>query len=112
MMNLDVLNAKSILIPMDNTQKNHLKSYGIIYNHLKNGQNEMRWCLNYLGGSFLINYDANLYEKIIFENDNLVNTTRDFGRQLLENLDGFKKEELLSLVNESYDTDLKKDQEN
>jgi hypothetical protein len=65
MLNLDVLNAKSLLIPMDNTQKNHLKSYGIIYNHLKNGQNEIKWCLNYLGGSFIINYDNNLYEKII-----------------------------------------------
>lgn len=65
MLNLDVLNAKSILIPMDNTQKNHLKSYGIIYNHLKNGQNEIKWCLNYLGGSFLVSYDDILYEKII-----------------------------------------------
>ena len=46
MLNLDVLNAKSILIPMDNSQKNHLKSYGIVYNHLKNVQNEIRWCLN------------------------------------------------------------------
>ena len=65
MLNLDVLNAKSISIPMDNTQKNHLKSYGIIYNHLKNGQNEIKWCLNYLGGSFIINYDNDLYGKII-----------------------------------------------
>ena len=65
MLNLDVLNAKSILIPMDNSQKNHLKSYGIVYNYLKNGQNEIRWCLNYLGGSFIVNYDNDLYGKII-----------------------------------------------
>ena len=65
MLNFNGLNAKSILIPMDNSQKNHLKSYGIVYNHLKNGQNEIRWCLNYLGGSFIINYDNNLYGKII-----------------------------------------------
>ena len=65
MLNFNVLNAKSILIPMDNSQKNHLKSYGIVYNHLKNGQNEIRWCLNYLGGSFIINYDNDLYGKII-----------------------------------------------
>jgi len=63
--NLNVLNAKSILIPMDNTQNNHLKTYGIIYNHLKNGQNEIKWCLNYLGGSFLINYEDTLYQKIL-----------------------------------------------
>ena len=42
-------------------------------------------------------------DKVIFEDDDLVNITRDFGRQLLENLDGFKKEELLSLVNKNYD---------
>lgn len=53
-----------------------------------------------------ITQDKNLYEKIIFENDNLINTTRDFGRQLLENLDGFKKEELLSLANENYDMNM------
>lgn len=53
-----------------------------------------------------ITQDKNLYKKVIFEDDNLVNTTRDFGRQLLENLDGFKKEELLSLVNESYDMNM------
>ena len=64
-LNFNGLNAKSILIPMDNSQKNHLKSYGIVYNHLKNGQNEIRWCLNYLGGSFIINYDNDLYEKIV-----------------------------------------------
>lgn len=64
-LNIEVLYAKSILIPMDNTQKNHLKSYGIVYNYLKSGQHEIKWCLNYLGGSFLINYDNNIYEKTI-----------------------------------------------
>lgn len=50
--------------------------------------------------------DKNLYKKVIFEDDDLVNITRDFGRQLLENLDGFKKEELLSLINENYDMNI------
>lgn len=42
-----------ILIPMDETQKNHLKSYGIAYWSLK-GELEIQWLLNYRGGSFLI----------------------------------------------------------
>src|ERR1700744_3920352 len=48
--------AASILIPMDETQKDHLKSYGIAYWILKNGQ-EVDWLLNYRGGSFLTKYD-------------------------------------------------------
>ena len=43
--------AASILIPMDEDQKNHLKAYGIAYWTLKNGI-EADWLLNYRGGSF------------------------------------------------------------
>ncbi len=42
-----------ILIPMDDTQKNHLKAYGIAYWALK-GELEIQWLTNYRGGSFLI----------------------------------------------------------
>jgi hypothetical protein len=47
--------AASILIPMDEDQKNHLKAYGITYWALKNGL-ETDWLLNYRGGSFLMKY--------------------------------------------------------
>jgi len=51
--------ANSILIPMDNTQSNHLKAYGIAYWVLD--QNiTIDWLLNYKGGSFLIDH----YQKI------------------------------------------------
>lgn len=45
--------ATFILIPMDDKQKNHLKSYGIAYWTLQNNV-EVKWLLNYRGGSFLI----------------------------------------------------------
>jgi len=45
--------AAYILIPMDNTQKNHLKAYGIAYWTLKQDV-EVTWLLNYRGGSFMI----------------------------------------------------------
>src|SRR5882724_3369001 len=48
--------AASILIPMDDVQKDHLKSYGIAFWVLKNGD-EVDWLLNYRGGSFLAKYD-------------------------------------------------------
>lgn len=41
-----------ILIPMDDTQTNHLKAYGITYWSLQN-QVEAWWLLNYRGGSFM-----------------------------------------------------------
>jgi len=44
--------AASILVPMDETQKNHLKAYGIAYFALQNNV-DVRWLLNYRGGSFL-----------------------------------------------------------
>ncbi len=49
----------SILIPMDDTQKEHLKSYGIAFWVLKNGDS-VEWLLNYRGGSFLTRYDKNI----------------------------------------------------
>lgn len=51
--------ASSILLPMDETQKDHLKSYGIAFWTLKNGE-EVNWLLNYRGGSFMMQYDANI----------------------------------------------------
>ena len=45
--------ASSILIPMDaDTQKNHLKAYGMTYWVLAK-QQKVQWLLNYRGGSFL-----------------------------------------------------------
>ncbi|AFD07989.1 hypothetical protein [Solitalea canadensis] len=45
--------ASSVLIPMDEGQKNHLKAYGIAYWVLSK-QLTVDWLLNYRGGSFLI----------------------------------------------------------
>lgn len=47
------LSAARILIPMDNTQKNHLRAYGLTYKVLKAGH-KARWLLNYRAGSFLV----------------------------------------------------------
>ena len=49
------LQAASILIPMDNVQKNHLKAYGIAYWQLQR-EVEVSWLLNYRGGSFMFVY--------------------------------------------------------
>ena len=50
------IHASYILIPMDaESQKNHLKAYGITYWTLDKQQN-VKWLLNYRGGSFLMPY--------------------------------------------------------
>lgn len=47
--------ASHILIPMDASQKNHLKAYGIAYWVLSRNV-EVDWLLNYRGGSFMIGH--------------------------------------------------------
>ncbi len=42
-----------LLIPMDLSQTNHLKAYGIAYHALARGE-KVEWLLNYRGGSFLV----------------------------------------------------------
>ncbi|WP_083261276.1 asparagine synthetase B [Crocinitomix algicola] len=44
--------AAAILVPMDETQKDHLKAYGVAYWSLENNM-VIEWLLNYRGGSFL-----------------------------------------------------------
>jgi len=47
--------AVSILIPMDDSQHNHLKAYGLVY-WLLQREGSVEWLLNYRGGSFLTEY--------------------------------------------------------
>ncbi len=56
--------ATQIVIPMDGTQKDHLKAYGIAYWALQNGQ-EVDWLLNYNGGSFALRHAVNLENELV-----------------------------------------------
>ena len=56
------LKASSILIYMDEDQKNHLKAYGIAYWSIKQ-QADVSWLLNYRGGSFLIGYNKTIEDE-------------------------------------------------
>lgn len=56
--------ATYLLIPMDDTQKNHLKAYGIAYWMLENNL-EIDWLLNYRGGSFMMKYLKPVEEELI-----------------------------------------------
>ena len=51
--------GKRILIPMDLTQTDHLKAYGVAYRVLEQGE-DVEWLLNYRSGSFLMTYDEGI----------------------------------------------------
>ncbi len=51
-----------VLIPMDGSQSDHLKAYGIIFNHVADGEAGM-WLLNYRGGAFLTTNENEIVRK-------------------------------------------------
>lgn len=56
--------SNSILIPMDDGQKNHLKAYGLAYFILQKDF-EVDWLLNYRGGSFLVDYSTQIENECV-----------------------------------------------
>jgi len=58
------IHAAYVLIPMDETQKNHLKSYGIAFWVLERDV-EVSWLLNYRGGSFMIQFHKDIENECI-----------------------------------------------
>ena len=54
--------ASYILIPMDESQSNHLKAYGIAYYAIDN-KLKVDWLLNYKGGSFMIKYHKTIEDE-------------------------------------------------
>jgi hypothetical protein len=60
----NIIYGSKILIPMDNTQTNHLKAYGIAYWVLTN-ETSVDWLLNYRGGSFGFDYSKKFEEELL-----------------------------------------------
>jgi hypothetical protein len=54
-----LLSAQNILIPMDLSQTDHLKAYGVAYWILEKGM-PVEWLLNYRGGSFTAQSDPSV----------------------------------------------------
>ena len=64
------VNAQRVLIPMDGSQSDHLKAYGIIFNHIDAGESGV-WLLNYRGGSFLTSSTNDIVRKSRLKNVNV-----------------------------------------
>src|SRR5690625_6091028 len=52
---------------MDLSQTNHLKAYGVIFNHIAKNESGM-WLLNYRGGSFLTTSSSNIVREARLRN--------------------------------------------
>lgn len=50
---ISIVYSQKLIIPMDQSQNNHLKAYGVVYSVLNKNIN-VEWLLNYKGGSFLV----------------------------------------------------------
>ena len=59
------LSAQKLLIPMDLSQTDHLKAYGIAFWTLEKNIN-IEWLLNYRGGAFLMDYYGDIERECIF----------------------------------------------
>ncbi len=57
--------GNALFIPMDEQQRNHLKSYGIIYWVLSEYETEADWLLNYRGGSFVLPATQNFINECV-----------------------------------------------
>jgi hypothetical protein len=57
-------NAIQLLIPMDESQRNHLKSYGVAYWVLQRDA-EVKWLLNYRGGTFLMQHHPEIENECV-----------------------------------------------
>jgi len=80
--------ANDILIPMDNSQTNHLKAYGLTYWAIENGA-KVEWLLNFRGGSFKIEG----FQNIITEA-----RLRDVSIEMINHTD---YSEILSIISEN-----------
>ncbi|HEY9116937.1 MAG TPA: asparagine synthetase B [Roseivirga sp.] len=85
--------ANKILIPMDETQANHLKAYGIAY-WVLNQDEAIDWMLNYKGGSFLLPARTGIENELII---------RGVSYQIISDADALQLEKLLSSPSSNMD---------
>ena len=89
------LKASYLLIPMDeDTQKNHLKAYGIAFWTLENDLS-VDWLLNYRGGSFLIENQTEIEKECI---------VRGVSYEIITN--AYKQQLQVELANPESNTDI------
>lgn len=86
--------TQNILIPMDLSQTDHLKSYGIAYWTLQRNIN-VEWLLNYRGGSFLIDYVPELENECLIRGVHYQKVDGSIVNQIYANIEEQNMERVL-----------------
>jgi len=74
-----------VLVPMDDSQKNHLKAYGIAFWVLEKDV-EVKWLLNYRGGSFLMQHAPTFENECMVRGVSFETITDAQARAILEEI--------------------------
>jgi len=77
-----VLAQQHVLISMDASQTNHLKAYGVMFNHITDGYTA-QWLLNYRGGSFLAEAENDIIRKSRLRNVSLETISASEAQRLI-----------------------------
>lgn len=77
---------QQLMIPMNDSQSNHLKAYGIIFNNLQDG-NSAQWLLNYEGGSFITDYSEDLLRECRLKDVDAEVISQSEARQIIEQVE-------------------------
>lgn len=75
-----------VLIPMDASQNNHLKAYGVIFNHLEDGETGL-WLLNYRGGSFIAQNNNDIVRKSRIRGVNIEIISESNAQQIIQEVE-------------------------
>ncbi len=75
-----------VLIPMDDSQRNHLKAYGVMFQHLQDGHTG-KWLLNYRGGSFLAPQTESMVRRSRLRGVSIEQIPSARARQIIEELE-------------------------
>ena len=78
--------AQDILIPMDDTQSDHLKAYGVAYWVLERGI-DVDWLLNYRGGSFLLAGSSEIESELQIRGVDFVRSSAPESAQLIAEIE-------------------------
>jgi len=78
--------GQQLLIPMDESQTNHLKAYGLLFNHLKDGS-KATWLLNYRGGAFLTASNDELIRTARIKNIHLERISESQAAQIIQSIE-------------------------
>lgn len=89
--------ASFLLVPMDTSQSNHLKAYGITFFSLQNGV-KVQWLLNYRGGSFLLENQDFLKKELIVRGISYDELSLDKAAEILSEIESPSKNQTAVLL--------------